>query len=57
MKKALPVKEWVPMGGKKWMYFAESKTAEEIEYLAQAEHIGDVAIFPGSWIFLKTGSQ
>lgn len=53
MKKALPVKEWVPMGGKVDA-LRRIKTAEEIEYLAQAEHIGDVA-FSRILDFLKPG--
>ena len=53
MKKALPVKEWVPMGGKVDV-LRRIKTAEEIEYLAQAEHIGDVA-FSRILDFLKPG--
>lgn len=53
MKKALPVKEWVPMGGKVDA-LRRIKTAEEIEYLAQAEHIGDIA-FSRILDFLKPG--
>ena len=43
MEKALPVKEWVPMGGKVDA-LRRIKTAEEIEYLAQAEHLSLIHI-------------
>ena len=53
MAKAMPVKDWVPMGGKVDA-LRRIKTAEEIEYLAQAEHIGDVA-FSKILDFLRPG--
>lgn len=42
LKAALPVGEWVPMGGRVDA-LRQIKTAEEIEYLAKAEEIGDKA--------------
>lgn len=53
MAKAIPIKDWVPMGGKVDA-LRRIKTAEEIEYLAQAEHIGDVA-FSKILDFLRPG--
>lgn len=53
MTKALPVKEWVALGGKV-DELRRIKTAEEIEYLAKAEAIGDVA-FSKILDFLKPG--
>lgn len=49
MKKALPAKEWVPMGGK-WMYFAESKLQKKSN-IWHRQSISVMLHFPGSWIF------
>lgn len=49
MKKALPVKEWVPMG-EKWMHFAESKLQKKSN-IWHRQSISVMLHFPGSWIF------
>ena len=50
MAKAMPVKDWVPMGGK----VDALRRIKTAEYLAQAEHIGDVA-FSKILDFLRPG--